>query len=214
VALRVHWAATGECFLRGPAVFGGKTRLMIRLTVIGEQSRAMEITSALYFRITGGAVWIGPGVHAPLVRYVGGRWEHGDVLWSGMRFEGKCRLVFGLPRDPAGVSDAIDSLSIHGNTLCANGIPFAAYDHQHEMWRGVEANSWWHAFRVESAAYRPASGRSHESEHVLPQLPREDRRNETAPQYRRRLPMGTRLPPPIENGWRTARARSLRSVRE
>jgi hypothetical protein len=130
---------------------------MIRLTVIGEQGRAMEITSALYFRITGGAVWIGPGVHLPLVRYISGSWDHGDVLWSGMRFEGKCRLIFGLPRDPARVSDEIAALSIFRNSLSANGIPFAVYDHEREMWRGVEANSWWHAFRVESAELRPSS---------------------------------------------------------
>jgi hypothetical protein len=153
---------------------------MIRLTVISEQARAMEITSALYFRITGGAVWIGPSVHAPLVRYIGGSWEHGDVLWSGMRFEGKCRLVFGLPRDPAGVSDEIDSISIYGNTLSANGIPFAVYYHEREMWRGVEASSWWHAFRIESASFRPTIGVPEEAENVLLRPLREDRR-ETAP---------------------------------
>jgi hypothetical protein len=120
----------------------------------------MEITSAPYFRITGGAVWIAPGTstHLPLLRYVAGSWEHGDVLWSGMRFEGKCRLIFGLPRDPAGVSDEIDSLSIYGNTLSANGIPFALYNDDREMWQGVEANSWWHAFRVESAEIRVTTG--------------------------------------------------------
>lgn len=40
-----------------------------------------------------------------------------------MRFEGKCRLIFGLPRDPVGVSDMLDGVSVHGTLLSANGIP-------------------------------------------------------------------------------------------
>lgn len=122
----------------------------------------MLVASAPYFRITGGAIWIGPRTEAgvPLVRFSASRWQHNDALWSGMRFEGKCRLIFGLPRDPVGVSDILDGVSVHGTLLSANGIPFAEYSPAQEMWRGVGAHTWWHAFRIESVGLReftPAS---------------------------------------------------------
>jgi hypothetical protein len=134
---------------------------MIRLTVIGDQGRAAVVISAPYFRITGGSVWIGPSVSGerPLVRYVSGRWQFGDALWSGLRFDGQCRLVFGLARDPLGVSDELNGLSLYRDILAANGIPFAIYDDGREMWRGVAANTWWHAFRVESAGFRKRSAK-------------------------------------------------------
>lgn len=126
---------------------------MIRLSVIGEQGRAALVTTSGYFRITGGVVWLDPG--QPLVRYVPPGWKFQDTIWSGLRLEGRCRLVFGLPRNPAGISDALESLSIYGTTLSANGIPFAVYDPERDMWRGVVAESWWHAFRIESVGLRP-----------------------------------------------------------
>jgi hypothetical protein len=79
------------------------------------------------------------------------------MLWAGMRFEGKCRVVFGLPRDPAGVSDLLQSLSIHDCTLSANGIPFAVYEPRRDLWRGAIADAWWHAFRIESAGLRQSA---------------------------------------------------------
>jgi hypothetical protein len=129
---------------------------MIQLSAIDEHGNATVIASAAYFRITGGAVWIGPAEAAdmPLVRFTAGSWQRADQRWTGLRFEGRCRLIFGLPRDPAGVSGAIDGVSACGATLTANGIPFAAYDEDREMWRGVGANTWWHAFRIETAGLR------------------------------------------------------------
>jgi hypothetical protein len=159
---------------------------MIRLTLIGGQSEATLVASALYFRITDGMVSTGPGLEpeTALARHVAGRWKHGDVLWSGMRFEGKIRLVFGLTRDPSGVSDVLDGVSIAGAVLSANGIPFAVYDQELEMWRGAGVNRWWHAFRIESADFRPSA--------VKPIGPEEDVRppgdplqdpNESAPPF-------------------------------
>lgn len=137
---------------------------MIRLTVINEQGEAAVVASAPYFRITGGTISIGPGRagETPLVRFVSGQWQYASALWSGVRFEGKCRLVFGLPREPSAVSDVLEGLSVHNGTLTASGIPFALYDEEHEMWKGITANNWWHAFRVESAAQREASATSDE----------------------------------------------------
>ncbi|HTV51006.1 MAG TPA: hypothetical protein VME21_07455 [Steroidobacteraceae bacterium] len=141
---------------------------MIRLTVIDELGSARPVNSAPYFRITGGAVWIGPsgGGEKPLVRYVSGRWRKGDLTCSGMRFEGRCRLVFGLAREPTGVSEELSGVSIAGDTLSANGIPFAIYDTDREMWRGVGLNTWWHSFRVESSEHRRSSSASDHADAV------------------------------------------------
>ncbi len=129
---------------------------LIELTLVGDHGQAMRVTASPYFRITGGAIWIGPSAEGerPLARYVAKHWEHEGVLWRGLRFEGKCRLVFGVPSEPTGVSEEIAALSIHGDTLSANGIPFAVYAFAQDMWGGARANTWWHAFRVESASIR------------------------------------------------------------
>ncbi len=129
---------------------------MIRLTVIDERGLTQCVISASYFRITGGSVWTGPSISdvKPLVRYAGGQWQYAGVAWSGLRFEGKCRLVFGMARDPISVSGELDGLSISGQTLSANGIPFAQYDTAREAWRGASTNNWWPAFRIESTALR------------------------------------------------------------
>ena len=146
---------------------------MIRLTLIGGEGKAAVLASAPYFRINGGAVWIGPGAsdQHPLIRYVNGRWISNGIAWYGMRFEGKSRLIFGLPRDPSGVSDELESLSIQGATLSANGIPFAEYDASRDMWRGAAATNWWHAFRVEMSGYRAPAPRSGENDAVASSTP-------------------------------------------
>ena len=126
---------------------------VIRLTLISEQSQASPPEGSAYFRINGGVVWTQP-TRGPLVTYTEQGWKHGNVLWSGMRFEGDCRLVFGLPRDPVGVSEQLQSLSIHDRILSANGVPFAVYEPAQDMWHGAGADIWWHAFRVESIELR------------------------------------------------------------
>jgi hypothetical protein len=75
-----------------------------------------------------------------------------------MRFEGHCRLVFGLPRDPVGISEQLQSLSIQGRVLSANGVPFAVYEPAQDMWHGAGAHIWWNAFRVESTELRHLPG--------------------------------------------------------
>ena len=126
---------------------------MIRLTLIGVEAQASPVDASAYFRISGGVVWTQPTC-GPLVIYTKEGWRHRAVLWSGMRFEGQCRLVLGLPRDPAGVSEQLQSLSIHDRVLSANGVPFAVYEPARDMWHGAGADTWWHAFRVESIGLR------------------------------------------------------------
>jgi hypothetical protein len=126
---------------------------MIRLTVMDNEGGAAVVATSSYFRINGGAVWRRPGDDA-LVRYVDGAWQHLGMRWAGMRFEGGCRLVLGLPREPARVSDGLSGFSIHDCTLSTAGIPFALYVPLQDMWRGVAPETWWHAFRIESAGLR------------------------------------------------------------
>lgn len=122
---------------------------MIRLTVIGEGSSAERVATESIFRITGPAVWLPDRVSrgTPLTHYSSGFWHYKGRVWSGLRFDGRCVLMFGLPRDPAGTSDRLSGISIHGTSLIANGLPFAEYDPDKDIWHG--ANRWWHAFRVE-----------------------------------------------------------------
>jgi hypothetical protein len=72
-----------------------------------------------------------------------------------MRFDGKCRLVFGLPRDPVGISGLLTVVTIYACALSCNGIPFAVYEPEREMWRGATSEVWWQSFRLESLSLRP-----------------------------------------------------------
>jgi hypothetical protein len=126
---------------------------MIRLTLVGPPASAVLAATSAYFRVTGGVVWVRPG-DGPIATYEKQGWWHKDVLWSGMRFEGPCRLIFGLPRDPTSISEVLQSVSISGRALSANAIPFAVYDETSQIWRGVTAGSWWPAFRIEIADLR------------------------------------------------------------
>ena len=98
-------------------------------------------------------MWVRPG-DGPIATYEEQGWRHKDVLWPGMRFEGQCRLILGLPRDPTSISEVLQSVSIGGRVLRANAIPIAVYDEISQTWRGVTADSWWPAFRIEVADLR------------------------------------------------------------
>ncbi|MGH8217207.1 MAG: hypothetical protein ACREUT_01360 [Steroidobacteraceae bacterium] len=129
---------------------------MIRLVVIAEHGPAELVTAELVFRITGAAVWVPERVSRgkPLVRYSSGVWQYSGRQWSGVRFEGPCRLLFGLPREAPSISDELSGISIHGTTLTAGGLPFAIYEADRDMWHGVGTDRWWHAFRIEDAGMR------------------------------------------------------------
>ncbi len=126
---------------------------MIRLTFIGEGlSTAFEDLMA-YYRVTQGMVWTGPG-SGPIATWAGDGWMYQGRLWPGMRFEGNCRLILGLPRDPVAVSEPLSSVSVSGRTLFANGLPFAIYDPAREHWHGVLGSLSWPAFRIEAVEMR------------------------------------------------------------
>lgn len=122
---------------------------MIRLSVFAPGTHAVEMISAPYFRVCGGAVWTRPGESA-LLLYQQPRWQYCGVLWSGMHFEGRCRLVFGVPRDLEGMSATFQSLSIEERVLSSGGVPLATYEPGDECWHGLAANVWCASFRIES----------------------------------------------------------------
>ena len=146
-------------FLAASALLQGpRGSHVIQLTLIGEHGRAVPAECSAYFRITGGAVWTLPG-DRPLVRFTGADWQYQGALWPGMRFEGACRVMFGVPCDPADVSDLHESISIVGCTLFADSVPFARYEPSRDMWRAALTDTWWHAFRIESPGLRELAAR-------------------------------------------------------
>ena len=126
---------------------------MIRLTFIAEGSSTSLEEPSPFYRITAGGVWTRPEA-GPIATFVEDGWKCQNRLWLGMRFEGPCRLILGLPRDPVGVSEALLSVSMAGRVLAANGLPIAIYDPTRELWHGVIAGISWPAFRIESADLR------------------------------------------------------------
>lgn len=136
---------------------------MVQLTFVNDDGEALLASAAPFFRITGPAVWTfrGDGYIARLTR---GGWESAGKLWTGMRFEGRCRLVMGFPREPSAVSEILQSVSVSLDVLSANGVPFAVYNPAQDMWRSAMADRWWHAFRIESidhqASTSDATGRA------------------------------------------------------
>ncbi len=132
---------------------------MIRLTVMGSEGGAAHVATSSFFRVKGGAVWTRPGSD-PLIRYVDGGWHYLNIRWAGMRFEGSCRLVLGFAREPERISGELPDFSIHDRILSTAGIPFAVYAPSQDMWHGAVPEIWWHAFRIESAILRAASGQT------------------------------------------------------
>jgi hypothetical protein len=126
---------------------------MIRLTMVGLSASSLVTATSPYFRVTGGVVWVRPE-DGPIATYEQHGWRHRGVLWPGMRVEGQCRLILGLPRDPTSISEVLQSVSIASRVLIANGIPFAVYNDTTQTWQGVTAGSWWPAFRIEVADLR------------------------------------------------------------
>jgi hypothetical protein len=103
---------------------------VIRLHLIGAQAEVSLADVSAYFRITGGVVCTRPE-YGPFATYSEERWRHREVLWSSMRFEGQCRLVFGLPRDPARISEQLQSLSI--DESCLHMTSRSRYMRLHEI---------------------------------------------------------------------------------
>jgi hypothetical protein len=140
---------------------------VIELTLIDDRGSVRVARTAPFFRITGGNVWTSPG-DGRIVRFTPSGWEFEGQVWEGMRFEGPSRLIMGLHKEPTSLSEVLQSVSITREVLSANGIPFAAYDPDRDMWRSAVAQIWWHAFRLESVGNHPSVADSTGHSHVGP----------------------------------------------
>jgi len=121
----------------------------IQLTLTGEIGNAGVSFLAPFFRITGSTVWTVHG-EGYVARLTDCGWEAGGSTWTGMTFEGPCRLIMGVPREPTSVSEILNSVSISQSALSANGVAFASYHPVAQMWHAANSEKWWHAFRIET----------------------------------------------------------------
>ena len=158
---------------------------MIQLTLINDDGDASVVSQAPFFRITGAAIWTVPGERY-IARFRDGGWESSGRVWTGMRLEGRSRLVMGLAREPSAVSEILHSVTLSLGVLSANGVPFAEYNSARDMWRAAIADTWWHAFRIESAPDpKSLSGSAEERPQSGPDSPPGD--SEASPQVTVRL---------------------------
>jgi hypothetical protein len=130
---------------------------MIRLSFYDQEwspAAQCEITD---LRITGGTIshHEPPGV---IAHYSGGAWNYLGKLYPILTAEGLCRLHFGITRDPLPVSEQISVFTLTGATLRANGVPFAQYVEDKEMWQGLMRPLWWQSLRIVTDLSAPLAG--------------------------------------------------------
>lgn len=130
-------------------------------TATGETEADVEVED---LRITGGVIWdhLEQGV---LASYADGCWKHRGALYPLLWITGPCQVHFGITRDPLPVSEPISVFSIIGATLRANGVGFAQYSQEHDMWQGLIRPTWWQSMRIVGAS--PASIFMHDSDITL-----------------------------------------------
>jgi hypothetical protein len=127
---------------------------MIRLTFYDSAGMAVAVQEASDFRISGGVIW--NGLDRGLIAvYCNGAWKHRGKYYPSISFEGSCRLLFGITRDPS-VTEPIGLFSIIGDTFRANGIAFARYVEAQDSWEGILRRISWSSFRVMSEGVIPA----------------------------------------------------------
>jgi hypothetical protein len=123
---------------------------VIQLNVFATGVPAVRVAWEPYFRVSGGAVWTRPEERL-LLQARGSSWEFGNILWNGIRFIGRCRLIFGVPRDVEGVSTELDGLTIERLTLHSRSQALASYDPSYDSWWSLTSEVRCNAFRIESA---------------------------------------------------------------
>ena len=125
---------------------------MLHLTFIDGAVETAVVASSHCFRITGGTIH---GQHGggPIAIYDAEGWNHGPLSFSGIRFVGDSRLVWGIERDPRPSSDALTTLALDGRILLANARPFARYDAKRDMWDGLLRPRSWHSVRIVSSEW-------------------------------------------------------------
>jgi hypothetical protein len=96
------------------------------------------------FQISGGVICSHQD-QGVIARYCGGAWLRGNDTFPILTIEGHCRMHFGITRNPMPISDAVGRFSLVRTMLGANGIPFAQYVEEIDMWRSLMRPLWWHS---------------------------------------------------------------------
>jgi hypothetical protein len=113
-----------------------------------EPSHTLDVTD---LRISGGALF-DPLDHGLIAVFSRGHWKHQGHLYSSISIAGECCLFFGITRAPTFVSEAIGLFSLVGGSLRANGVEFARYSAEQDIWRGVRRPITWSVTRIVVAA--------------------------------------------------------------
>jgi hypothetical protein len=124
----------------------GTARVVLRLTLYDRSGQPVKTLEAADFRIDGGVIW-----HPEMgliAHYSQGAWKHRGRHYSVICAEGRCRLFFGITREPSAISEVISAFAIKGSALSANGVAFAQYSVDQDVWHGVIRKIWWQALRI------------------------------------------------------------------
>jgi hypothetical protein len=140
---------------------------VIRLTLQdARESSSLEMSA---FRVTGAAV---SSLELGLIAYLAhDRWWHTCRPYSTLSFTGRCRLLFGISRDPDLLSEPFQRLDIRGTNLHADGARFAQYSKRYDMWCGVQRPMLWTAMLAVSDALTTAFVDERRIELVSPRQP-------------------------------------------
>jgi hypothetical protein len=86
-----------------------------------------------------------------LATLVEGAWRRKGTVCEPIEVHGPLRLLFGIPRHPARATRPFDRLTLKGALLEADGVAFARYVPESDMWRALERPMWWHSLHILTA---------------------------------------------------------------
>jgi len=109
-----------------------------------EPSHSLEVMD---LRISGGALF-DPLDHGLIAIFSRGHWKYQGHLYTSISIAGECCLFFGITRAPTFVSEPIGLFSLFGESLRANGVEFARYAAEQDIWRGVRRPITWSVTRI------------------------------------------------------------------
>ncbi len=86
-----------------------------------------------------------------LATLVDGAWRRKGAICEPIEVRGPLRPLFGISRHPAPATRTFNRLTLKGGLLEVDGVGFARYVPESDMWRAVERPLWWHSFHILAA---------------------------------------------------------------
>ena len=83
-----------------------------------------------------------------LATLVDGAWRRKGAICEPIEVRGPLRLLFGIPRHPAPATRTFNTLTLKGVLLEVDGVGFARYVPESDMWRALERPLWWHSLHI------------------------------------------------------------------